>query len=117
MWLQITFGTDCFHASNPHFSRSFTLSQELSALRGMRAQIQSDRPIFTVEVHVHFKPEFTRDLIRFIHQMGFDTYLIEEPCGASWHARAWRVVARTRAPCCQDSMHSTAQNISCDHAL
>lgn len=56
---------------------------ELSVLRGMEKQIRKDKPLFTVEVHVHFKPEFTRDLVAFIEGLGYDAHLVEESCGES----------------------------------
>ena len=44
---------------------------ELSVLRGARATILRDRPLFTVEVHVHNKPNTTRALLREIRELGY----------------------------------------------
>lgn len=54
---------------------------ELSVLRGMEKQIRRDKPLLTVEVHVHFKPDFTRDLVTFVDSLGYDAHLVEESCG------------------------------------
>ena len=54
---------------------------ELSVLRGARATILRDRPLFTVEVHVHNKPNTTRALLREIRELGYVSFLVEEQCG------------------------------------
>ena len=54
---------------------------ELDVLRGARATIRRDRPVFTVEVHVHNKPNTTRALLRAIRELGYMSFLVEEQCG------------------------------------
>jgi FkbM family methyltransferase len=54
---------------------------ELDLLRGAVATIQRDRPVFTVEVHVHNKPNLTADLLHLIQELGYSSFLVEEQCG------------------------------------
>lgn len=54
---------------------------ELDALRGAAATILRDRPIFSTEVEVHANARLTASLLRFIDELGYDSYLVEEHCG------------------------------------
>ena len=40
--------------------------------------IQRDQPVFTVEVLVHYSPARTKELLRTIASLGYDSYLVEE---------------------------------------
>lgn len=78
---------------------------ELQALRGGESTIRRDRPIFTVEVHVHQDPGYVSRLLSFIDSLGYDSFLIEELCGVRADCRnlinlprATRPTTRAGAP-------------------
>lgn len=52
---------------------------ELDVLRGGLNTIRSNKPVFTVELRVH--EEKTTPLLDLIDSLGYDTYVIDEPCG------------------------------------
>jgi FkbM family methyltransferase len=53
---------------------------ELDVLKGGVQTLRADRPIFTTEVRVH-DHEYTTELLNFLDQEGYDTYVINEVCG------------------------------------
>lgn len=53
---------------------------ELDALQGGVATIRANKPVFTVELRVH-ETNKTTPLLDFIDSLGYDTYVIDEPCG------------------------------------
>lgn len=55
---------------------------ELNVLRGARAVVRRDRPIFSLELHVHEDPSYTQALLGLVEELGYDAHLIEERCGA-----------------------------------
>lgn len=54
---------------------------ELDVLQGGSKTIQENHPIFTVEVRVHKDPNYTIALLDLIDEYGYDSYVIDEPCG------------------------------------
>ena len=54
---------------------------ELDLVQGAHATIMRDRPVFTVEVHVHNKPNETLALLHAVRALGYRSYLVEEQCG------------------------------------
>lgn len=54
---------------------------ELDVLRGARATIKDSKPIFTTEVRVHQNHTYTNELLEFIFELGYDSYVINEVCG------------------------------------
>ena len=53
---------------------------ELDALHGGLKTIRAYKPVFTVELRVH-ETDKTTQLLDFIDSEGYDTYVIDEPCG------------------------------------
>jgi len=53
---------------------------ELDVLNGGLKTIRANRPIFTVELRVH-ESNKTTPLLNLIDSEGYDTYVIDEPCG------------------------------------
>eukprot|EP00957_Ditylum_brightwellii_P118256 9019232-Ditylum_brightwellii.AAC.1 len=53
---------------------------EFDALQGGLKTIRANKPVFTVELRVH-KTEKTKQLLDLIDGEGYDTYVIDEPCG------------------------------------
>mmetsp|Transcript_21474 Transcript_21474/g.32770 ORF Transcript_21474/g.32770 Transcript_21474/m.32770 type:complete len:414 (+) Transcript_21474:22-1263(+) len=54
---------------------------ELGVLRGGRKSIEAYSPIFTIEVRVYEDEQYTRQLVQFIYELGYDAYLVNEVCG------------------------------------
>ena len=54
---------------------------ELDVVRGASATLKRDRPVFTVEVHPHNKPNETVALLQEIRLLGYRSFLVEEQCG------------------------------------
>ena len=54
---------------------------ELDVLHGALATIKESQPIFTTEVRVHENHTYTKELLEFIFQLGYDSYVIHESCG------------------------------------
>ncbi|KAL7484032.1 hypothetical protein ACHAW6_009674 [Cyclotella cf. meneghiniana] len=54
---------------------------ELDVLKGGVKTIKDSRPFFTTEVRVHKNVEYTTDLLDFISELGYDSYVINEVCG------------------------------------
>ena len=54
---------------------------ELDVLKGGVNTIKASKPLFTTEVRVHKDPQFTTDLLEFISELGYDSYVINESCG------------------------------------
>jgi FkbM family methyltransferase len=54
---------------------------ELETLKGGQKTIKKSNPFFTVEVRVHQNHTYTKGLIDFIYQLGYDCYMIDEVCG------------------------------------
>ena len=55
--------------------------RELDVLKGGDRTLKASKPIYTVEVRVHKDPVFTKDLLDHIDQLGYDAYVVDEPCG------------------------------------
>lgn len=55
---------------------------ELDVLQGARAVVRRDRPLFSVEVHVHEDTAYTSLLLKTVRELGYDAHLVEERCGA-----------------------------------
>ena len=53
---------------------------EFDALQGGLKTIRANKPVFTVEIRVH-ETEKTKQLLDLIDEEGYDTYVIDEPCG------------------------------------
>lgn len=53
---------------------------ELDTLRGGLKTIRSNKPVFTVELRVH-ETNITKQLLDLIDKEGYDTWVIDEPCG------------------------------------
>ncbi|KAJ1616061.1 hypothetical protein T492DRAFT_1106559 [Pavlovales sp. CCMP2436] len=60
---------------------------ELNVLKGARAVLARDQPVVTVEAHVHQNITFTRELLRELSANGYDSFLVEEPCGVRGDCR------------------------------
>ena len=54
---------------------------ELSALRGAERIIARDQPFLLTELTVHRDAAYTRSLLGWLHERGYDTFLIEEHTG------------------------------------
>lgn len=54
---------------------------ELDVLKGGVNTIKDSKPLFTTEVRVHKDPEYTNNLLDFISELGYDSYVINEVCG------------------------------------
>lgn len=61
--------------------------EELNVLHGAKAVIARDRPIFTTEVHVHFEPQLTRELIRFGTHRRYRSFMVEGDAGGTCGVR------------------------------
>ena len=57
---------------------------ELEVLKGGVKTIQQDRPVFTTEIRVQKDANFTRSLFDFIDNLGYDSYVVNEVCGAPY---------------------------------
>jgi len=55
--------------------------RELDVLHGGTRSIDASKPIFTVEVRVHKDPVYTKSLLQYIDQLGYDAYVVNEVCG------------------------------------
>lgn len=53
---------------------------ELDVLKGGLNTLRSNKPVFTAELRVH-ETEKTTPLLDFIDSLGYDVYVIDEPCG------------------------------------
>ena len=60
---------------------------ELAALRGGAAVIMRDRPVLSVELHVHDNAMYTRDLLEFLDKLQYSAHLVEEVCGERYDCR------------------------------
>lgn len=76
-----------WRGENLGFAHVDVEGSELSVLRGMEQRIRSDKPVFTVEVHVHFQPDFTLEMLGFIDRLDYDVFLVEETCGMRMDCR------------------------------
>ena len=54
---------------------------ELGVLQGGKQTIETYSPIFTIEVRVYEDEDYTRRLLNYIYDLGYDAYLINEVCG------------------------------------
>jgi FkbM family methyltransferase len=54
---------------------------ELAVLKGGINTIRTYRPVFTAELRVHKDPDFSRALLDFINDQGYDVFVVEEVCG------------------------------------
>lgn len=71
---------------------------ELRVLEGARATLDRDRPVFTVELFPHTKRRGApaRDLLAATASLGYDSFLVEEPCGIPLDCRNVVSVPRER---------------------
>ena len=70
---------------------------ELQALKGGRHTILRDLPVLTTEVWTHHNPEKTKALLMYTHDLGYDSFLIEEVCGMRADMRNVLHIPRKRA--------------------
>ena len=70
---------------------------ELEVLRGATATIRRDAPVFTTELHVHDNCSFSSELLRYADALDYDSYLVEEVCGARMDCRNLVHLPRRRA--------------------
>jgi FkbM family methyltransferase len=96
-----------WRGENLGFAHVDVEGSELSVLRGMEQRIRSDKPVFTVEVHVHFQPDFTLEMLGFINRLDYDVFLVEETCGEA------ELAATPGVPY---SLHVAASLASCRNA-
>jgi FkbM family methyltransferase len=54
---------------------------ELDVLHGGKETIAKWKPVFTVEVRVYENQDYTKSLIDYIYDIGYDAYLVNEVCG------------------------------------
>ncbi len=54
---------------------------ELDVLRGAERVLRNDRPVFSIEIHVHHNTTFTTELILHVTERRYRVYLIPEVCG------------------------------------
>lgn len=54
---------------------------ELEVLKGGVKTIQQNQPVFSTELRVHKDHNYTRDLLNFIDNLGYDSYVVNEVCG------------------------------------
>jgi len=54
---------------------------ELEAIRGALATLRRDRPVVTVEVHVHANHSFIRELLTTVASIDYVPRLLAEQCG------------------------------------
>lgn len=69
---------------------------ELRVIRGAAAVLLRDRPLITFEAHVHQNISYTRELLSVLAASGYDTYLVEEPCGIRADCRNFIGFPRSR---------------------
>jgi FkbM family methyltransferase len=55
--------------------------RELDVLKGGAQTIEEYKPIFTAELRVHQDPFYSRQLLDYINELGYDSYVVDEPCG------------------------------------
>jgi FkbM family methyltransferase len=60
---------------------------ELNVFRGARAVLARDQPLIAFELQVHRNIGFTIELLGFITAAGYDSFLVEEPCGVHMDCR------------------------------
>ena len=55
-----------------------------------------DLPVFTTELFVHANQTFSTELLRFVHQMDYDSFIVEEVCGLRMDCRNLIHIPRQR---------------------
>ena len=68
---------------------------ELAVLRGSNRTIWQDKPVFTVEVHMHQDHGYTLELLRHIDYLAYDAFIVDECCGSQKDCRNLICVPRT----------------------
>ncbi|KAG8464903.1 hypothetical protein KFE25_012266 [Diacronema lutheri] len=69
---------------------------ELRVMRGAREVLRRDRPLVSVEAHVHLNLTYTRELLDELAASGYETYLVEEMCGVRADCRNILAFPRSR---------------------
>lgn len=54
---------------------------ELDVLHGGEKSIREYKPVFTVELRVHKDVQFSKALLEFVNDLGYDSYVVDEVCG------------------------------------
>eukprot|EP00966_Prymnesium_polylepis_P179299 4151271-Prymnesium_polylepis.1 len=76
------FETGAWSGEGLSFGHFDAEGSEMGVLQGGRRTILRDRPVFTVELHVHEDPNFTMKLLRYIAEdLDYDAFIIDELCG------------------------------------
>jgi FkbM family methyltransferase len=73
---------DCWREERLAFAQFDVDGHEQQVLRGARAIIMRDRPLFSTELHVHEDADRSRALLNEIKSLGYASYLIEEVAGS-----------------------------------
>jgi hypothetical protein len=68
---------------------------ELDALKGGVKTICHNYPVFTAELRVHRDLNYSRDLLDYIDNLGYDSYVVDEVCGYP-HMDYWNILAIPR---------------------
>lgn len=78
-----------FHDQPLGFAHFDVEGEELNVLRGAVHVIRRDRPVFTVELHVHQSHSETQALLSFIAHLGYSSFMVESdgPCGLRFDCR------------------------------
>lgn len=70
--------------------------RELDVLHSGVRTLSKWQPMFTVEVHVHADPAYTVALLELIARLGYDMFVVEEPCGIRMDCRNLLCVPASR---------------------
>jgi FkbM family methyltransferase len=76
---------------------------EADVLRGGWRSIARWQPLLTVELHVHANQTYTQELIGLIEILGYDAFMVEEPCGVRQDCRNLLCLPRARRDTLLDS--------------
>ena len=83
---------------------------ENRVLDGARATLARDRPVFTIEMFPHTKKNGApaRELLQAVASMGYDSFMVDEPCGIPLDCRNVVCVPRERRQAFERSAHVAA---------
>lgn len=82
--------------------------RELDVLRGGSKSIAANKPIFTAELRVHKDPDFSVEMLDYINEIGYDAYVVDEPCG--WPHMDYRNLINFPRSMMKKLVHSDAFN-------
>mgnify|MGYP003385327692 CR=1 FL=1 len=54
---------------------------ELQALQGARQIITQHKPVFSIEIHVVESKDFTLEIVKYVEELGYYLYMVNEVCG------------------------------------